>query len=260
MHVLLTNDDGVLSPGILALSQAIASIARVTVLAPNHNWSAAGHNKTMHKPLRVEPAQLADGSPALASNGTPSDCVALAVLGVLDAPIDLVVSGINIGANLGQDITYSGTVAGAMEGCISGIPAIAISLVCFDPEADFAPAARVAADAVALVKREGLPSGVFLNLNVPRLPTRDLKGVRVTRLGRRLYRDELVRRLDPRGRPYYWIGGEPPSGEASDGTDIWAVENGFVSLTPVQMDMTAYSLLAKHEHWAGQLAEGLRER
>ena len=259
MHILVTNDDGVLSPGILALSQALASVAHVTVLAPDHNWSAAGHNKTMHKPLRLEPVYLGDGIDAFASSGTPSDCVALAVLGVVETPVDVVVAGINVGANLGQDITYSGTVAGAMEACISGIPALAVSLVCYDERADFGPAAHVASAAAAIVGREGLPPGVFLNLNVPRLALSDIMGVRVTRLGKRLYRDALIRRLDPRGRPYYWIGGDPPGGEAGDGTDIWAVENGYVSVTPVQMDMTAHALLGGLERWAGQLAEGLRE-
>lgn len=257
MHVLVTNDDGVTSPGILALASALAKVGSVTVLAPNHNWSAAGHNKTMHKPLRAEEVRLANGMTALASNGTPSDCVALAVLGLVQTRIDLVVSGINTGPNLGEDITYSGTVAGAMEACISGLPAIAISLACFDREADYTPAASVAAALAASVHEAGLPDGVFLNVNVPHLPWADLRGVEVTRLGRRIYRDALVRRSDPLGRPYYWIGGEPPSGEVAEGTDIWAIETGHVSVTPVQMDMTAYRLLEGKQHWVEQLAEVL---
>ncbi|MHB0876793.1 MAG: 5'/3'-nucleotidase SurE [Anaerolineae bacterium] len=260
MHVLVTNDDGVASPGISALANALAEIGRVTVLAPTHNWSAAGHNKTMHKPLRAEEARLAGGMPALATNGTPSDCVALAVLGLVEAPIDLVVSGINTGANLGEDITYSGTVAGAMEACISGLPAIAVSLACYERGADYGPAATMAAAIARAVAAIGLPDGIFLNVNVPRLPLADLGGIEVTRLGRRVYRDVLIRRLDPGGRPYYWIGGDPPSGEAEVGTDIWAVETGHVSVTPVQMDMTAYQLLDTKQHWVERLQEALGNR
>ncbi|MGQ9554061.1 MAG: 5'/3'-nucleotidase SurE [Anaerolineae bacterium] len=259
MHILVTNDDGVQSPGILALSQALATLGKVTIFAPNHNWSAAGHNKTMHKPLRVDHVHLADGLLALTTNGTPSDCVAMAVLGLVEQPVDLVVSGINAGANLGQDITYSGTVAGAIEATIANLPAIAVSLDSYDADADFGPAAEVARLIAALVLERGLPLGVFLNVNVPRAPLGRLRGVRLTRLGRRVYRDELDRRSDPRGRPYYWIAGRLESCEQDDDTDIWAVENCFVSVTPVHMDMTAYTILHSHDDWATKLTEALEQ-
>jgi 5'-nucleotidase len=244
VHILVTNDDGVRSMGVLALARALAGLGKVTILAPEHNWSAGGHNKTMHKPLRIDRVTLADGTEALASNGAPSDCVALAMLGALDEPVDLVVAGVNQGANLGEDITYSGTVAAAMEAVIGGLPALAVSLDCYEPGAEFAPAAEVAARVAAAVTRMRLPEGTFLNVNVPNRPLSMMNGVRLTRLGRRLYRDVLVRRRDPRGRPYYWIGGDVPAAdEAAEGTDIWAVAHGHVSLTPLHMDMTAYAIL-----------------
>lgn len=246
---MITNDDGVDSPGLVALAAALRALGKVTVLAPDHNWSAAGHNKTMHKPLRVEEVRLADGTPALASNGTPSDCVALAVMGVAEQPIDLVVSGINVGANLGQDITYSGTVAGAIEATISGLPAMAVSLDSYDPTADFDPAARVAAAVAASLPDCALAPDAFLNLNVPALPLGEMAGVRWTRLGRRVYRDVLLRRQDPRGRPYYWIGGDPPGGDPDPDTDVWAVAHGMVSVTPIALDMTAYQYLHEPRPW-----------
>ncbi|NPV07413.1 MAG: 5'/3'-nucleotidase SurE [Anaerolineae bacterium] len=257
MHILVTNDDGVSSPGLVALGAALRRLGTVTVFAPDHNWSAAGHNKTMHKPLRVESVQLSDGSPALASNGTPSDCVAMAVLGVVGRPIDLVVSGINAGPNLGQDITYSGTVAGAMEATINGLPAIAVSLASYNSELDFGPAAEVAAAVAETAHVCGLPPDVFLNVNVPPGPEAARRDVRLTRLGRRVYRDVLLRREDPRGRPYYWIGGDPPTGEPEPDTDIWALEHGLVSITPIHMDMTAYPLLNKEGEWRRRLLAAL---
>jgi 5'-nucleotidase len=211
----------------------------------------------MHKPLRVDYVHLADGTSALTTNGSPSDCVAMAVLGLVEPPVDLVVSGINTGANLGQDIIYSGTVAGAMEATIAGLPAIAVSLTCYEPEADFQPAAAVARAVAALALEPSLPPGTLLNVNVPKLPLADIRGVRLTHLGRRVYRDVLLRRLDPFGRPYYWIGGDPPGGNPEPDTDIWAIENGSVSVTPLHMDMTAYGVLRSHGDWATRLAEGL---
>lgn len=249
-RILLTNDDGIDAPGLLALRQAVADLGEVIVFAPDHNWSAAGHTKTMHKPLRVEEVTLPDGTQALASNGAPSDCVALAVLGLVTQPIDLVISGINMGANLGYDITYSGTVAGAMEGVVSGIPAIAVSQEYENgAEVSFDLAAQVARAVALLVLERGLPSDTFLNVNCPVQPARLPPEVVITRLGRRVYRDALVRRTDPRGRPYYWIGGEPPTGVPEEGTDVGALARGQVSITPITMDMTHYRFLADLRTW-----------
>ncbi|MGD2176681.1 MAG: 5'/3'-nucleotidase SurE [Anaerolineae bacterium] len=247
-RILVTNDDGIRAPGLLALKAACAEIGDVAVLAPDHNWSASGHVKTMHKPLRVRELTLADGTPALSTTGAPSDAVALAFLGVVEDPIDLVVSGVNRGPNLGHDVTYSGTVTAAMEATISGVPAIAVSLN--SQECDhYDTAARFAASLAREVLDRGLPEGVLLNVNVPPLPAEELTAVAVTRMGLRIYRDELIRRLDPRGRPYYWIGGPAPIGVEEEGTDIWAVANRCISVTPIQLDLTAYTLLQTLQGW-----------
>jgi 5'-nucleotidase len=248
LHILLTNDDGVDASGLLMLQRALQEVGEVTVFAPDHNWSAAGHTKTMHKPLRVNQTTLPDGTMAYTSNGAPSDCVALAVLGILPRKPDLVVSGINQGANLGQDITYSGTVAAAMEAVIFGMPAIAVSLDSYESE-DFAYAARFAARLVKLVLERGLPPTTFLNVNVPAVPQDKIAGIRITRLGRRVYRDALVKRQDPRGRSYYWIGGQPPRGVDEEGTDIWALANNYVSVTPLHLDMTEYQMVEELRRW-----------
>jgi len=247
--LLVTNDDGVYAPGLLALVHALEPLGEVVVLAPEHNWSAAGHTKTMHKPLRVGEVTLPDGTRALAASGSPSDCVALALLGVLERPPQLVLSGINLGANVGHDLTYSGTVAAAMEAVIGGVPGIAISLDTYEP-ADYTVAARFAAHLAGQVLREAPPQPLLLNVNVPALPEEEIRGVRVTRLGRRIYRDALDVRRDPRGRPYYWIGGEPPSGHAEPGTDIGALAEGYISVTPVRLDLTDHEQIARLESWA----------
>lgn len=253
MHILVTNDDGVLSPGLLALAQELRDLGKVTVLAPERNWSASGHVKTLDRPLRVKEVLLADGTQALASDGAPSDCVALALLGLLPGKIDLVVSGINPNANLGHDVTYSGTVTAAMEATISGVPGIAVSLDVPDmhPGAlDFGPAADVARRVAAGVLKNGLPQDVLLNVNVPFLPGETIQGVKITRQGLRVYRDLLVARQDPRGRPYYWIGGEAPTGVPNEGTDFGALADGYVSVTPLHLDLTSYRSLEAMKNWA----------
>jgi 5'-nucleotidase len=247
-HILVTNDDGITSPGLLALKDVLAEVGHVSVLAPNHNWSASGHVKTMHKPLRVDKVKLLDGTPALTTDGAPSDAVALAFLGIVERPIDMVVAGINRGANLGHDVTYSGTVTAAMEGVIAGVPSIAVSLNSRTYD-DFGAAGRFAAQMARHVLDRGLPKDVILNVNVPPLPVDQIAGVLVTRMGLRIYRDELVRRLDPRGRPYYWIGGPPPTGVEEEGTDIWAIAHGYISVTPIQLDLTAHGLLETVRRW-----------
>lgn len=257
--ILVTNDDGITAPGIRALWQALLPVGDVVVLAPERNWSAAGHSKTLHKPLRADPYPL-DEVRAFVSTGTPSDCVALALLGLVDPPPALVVSGINPTANLGQDITYSGTLAAAMEATIFGVPAIAVSLEAptggdardraVAGANEYGPVAAFAARLADRLLREGLPRHTLLNVNAPALPADQLRGVAITRLGIRVYRDELVRRDDPRGRPYYWIGGEAPSGDVKRvGTDIWAVAHGYISVTPIRLDMTAPDLLPVLESW-----------
>lgn len=252
MHILVTNDDGVQAPGLLALAQEMRKLGEVTILAPDRNWSASGHVKTLDRPLRVREVRLADGSQAWSSDGAPSDCVALAVLGLFPAPIGLVVAGINPNINIGHDVTYSGTVTAAMEATISGLPGMAVSLNL--PEdlvenLDYGPAARVAGRIVQAILQNGLPEQTLLNVNVPYLPDERIKGIRVTRQGLRIYRDQLERRQDPRNRPYYWIGGDEPTGVREDGTDFGAIMDGYVSITPLHLDLTDYPALDALRQW-----------
>jgi 5'-nucleotidase len=243
MHILVTNDDGILAPGLLALTKEMRRMGEVSVLAPDHNWSASGHVKTMHRPLRVKEAILADGSSAWASDGAPSDCVALGLLGFIPEKIDLVVSGINPNANIGHDVTYSGTVTAAMEAAIGGVPGIAFSLHApeeFQDALDYAPAARIAYRIVAAIVLNNKLPNLVLNVNIPYLPDEQIKGILVTRQGLRVYNDRLDRRLDPRGRPYYWIGGDAPTAIPDEGTDFGALEQGYVSITPLNLDLTDF--------------------
>ena len=251
MHILVTNDDGVTAPGLLALAQAMRELGEVTVLAPDRNWSGGGHVKTLDRPLRVRETRLADGTPALTSDGAPSDCVALALLGVVPQKFDLVVSGINPNANCGHDVTYSGTVTAAMEAVIGGVGGVAFSLNSGpEPELpDFGPAARVAKRLVQKILADGLPEGVLLNVNVPALPDDQIKGFLPTRQGMRVYHDRLDTRQDPRGRAYYWIGGDFPTGVIEPGTDFGALADGYVSVTPLQLDLTAYQAVEKLKAW-----------
>ncbi|MDP3451128.1 MAG: 5'/3'-nucleotidase SurE [Anaerolineaceae bacterium] len=252
MHILVTNDDGVMAPGLLALVIEMRKVGDVSVLAPDRNWSAAGHVKTLHRPLRAKPVTLADGSPALASDGAPSDCVALALMGVIEKPVDLVVSGINPNANIGHDITYSGTVTAAMEAVINGVPGVAVSLDA--PEhnrgtLDYGPAAAAARKVVETLIKQPFSRDILLNVNVPYLPEDEIKGFRPTRQGLRIYRDELIRREDPRGKPYYWIGGEAPTGVDESGTDFGDLQAGYVSISHIQLDMTAYKVMEEIIGW-----------
>ncbi len=252
MHIFVTNDDGVTAPGLLALAEEMRKLGRVSVLAPDHNWSASGHVKTLDRPLRVKEVLLEDGSPAYASDGAPSDCVALAIRGFFEEKVDLLVSGINPYANLGHDVTYSGTVTAAMEAAIWGVPAVAVSLDSPDHLAgpvDYTPAARTAFRVAQSVIRYGIPQSVLLNVNVPFLAENELKGIQVTRQGLRVYHDQMDRRLDPRGRAYYWTIGDLPTGVPERGTDIGALAEGYVSVTPIQLDLTAYQVLPDLVSW-----------
>ncbi len=251
-HILVTNDDGVMAPGLLALADEMRKLGRVSILAPDRNWSGGGHVKTLDRALRVREVLLADGTLAYNSDGAPSDCVALATLGFIKEPIDLVVSGINAGANLGHDVTYSGTVTAAMEAVIAGIPAVAVSLETLDGhvgEVDYGPAARAASKVVRQVIENGLSHEILLNVNVPFLPDDKIRGFTLTRQGLRVYHSRLDERIDPRNKPYYWIGGDAPTGVPERGTDVGALAEGFVSITPLQLDLTAYRALTDLNTW-----------
>jgi 5'-nucleotidase len=252
MHILVTNDDGVMMPGLQALASEMHKFGKVSILAPDRNWSASGHVRTMDRPLRVKEVKLEDGSQAFTSDGAPSDCVALALCGFFGEKIDLVVSGINPGANVGHDLTYSGTVTAAMEAAIGGLPALAFSLESPDnhiTQKDYSAAASYSSRIVRTFLRYGIAHDTLLNVNIPFLPEKDIKGIRTTRLGLRVYHDKLDRRIDPRGHPYYWIIGDMPTGIPELGTDIGALANGYVSVTPVHLDLTAYRSMPDLNNW-----------
>jgi 5'-nucleotidase len=259
--ILITNDDGVNALGLLALNRALQDVAKVEVFAPDRNWSAASRTRTFHKPLRVDEVRMLDGSLAHVSNGTPSDCVSLALLGLLDRKPDLIVSGINAGLNLGRDVSYSGTVAAAMEGVRDGIPAVAVSLDTISDPSDLpdyeAAAAFAAKLAMHLLSGAHLPKGILLNVNVPYLPKPRGLVPRITRLGGAAYDNYLVTGKDPQGRNYYWISGDPMTEVPSEerGTDIGAIAEGFVSVTPIHLDLTEHSLLDELRTWEEKLAD-----
>jgi 5'-nucleotidase len=250
--ILITNDDGVESRGLLALKQALDPIGDCTVIAPDTNQSAVGHTKTLMRPLRVRERILGDGSQAFSVDGSPTDAVSLAFLGHFGHGFDLVASGINYGANLGDDITYSGTVSAAMEAVINNCPAFAISQEYYE-HPDFALAGAAAATVARNILEHGLSPGELVNVNVPASTIDDYDGFEVTRLGKRVYSDELVERLDPRGIPYFWIGGQPPSGLAVPGTDFHAVINRRVAVTPIHLDLTGRRLLKRLRTWTWAL-------
>jgi 5'-nucleotidase len=249
MNILVTNDDGIQSEGLHALVRALEAVGAVHVAAPHHERSASGHSITLHKPLRAFAASVPD-SPvvAWATTGTPADCVVLAVYDLLPWRPDLVVSGINVGANIGHDLTYSGTVSGAMEAVIMGIPAIALSVDALE-DARFDVAAAFAAALVQRVRQHGMPEDTLLNVNVPNSPADRIRGVALTRQSAGRYINRLERRQDPRGRPYYWLLGERATGAAPEGTDSNALAAGYISVTPVQMNMTNESMRVAMEAW-----------
>src|SRR5215470_1025788 len=248
--LLLTNDDGIHAPGLAALAGALAGLGDVSVIAPEREQSACGHALTLHRPLRVNQVR----ERWFAVNGTPSDCVNLGVLGFLPERPVLVVSGVNHGSNLGDDVTYSGTVSAAMEGTLLGVPSIAVSLAESD---EFAHAARVARQVVMRALVSGLPPMTLLNVNVPPgVP----KGVRLTRLGHRVYSGKIVEQADPRGRAHYWIGAGPPAWEALEGTDMGALHEGYASVTPLHLDLTHHRALAHMTDWEPALNAALRAR
>jgi 5'-nucleotidase len=237
---LVTNDDGVYSPGIRALHEALAGLAESYLVAPDRERSAASHSLTIHRPLKVE--KLKDRIWSV--SGTPTDCVALGVGKILPERPSLIVSGINRGANLGDDITYSGTVSAAMEGTILNIPSFAVSLVVEgEGRLHFETAAGIAAEMASYILDNSLPYDTLLNVNVPNVPQKDIKGVKFTRQGKRVYDGSIKETFSPWGEMYYWIGGGMPYWEHGEDTDINAVREGYISVTPVHLDLTNYKTM-----------------
>ena len=245
MRILISNDDGYLAPGLRALDQALSSVAKTIVVAPDRDRSGASNSLTLEQPLRAREAEHG----YIRVEGTPTDCVHLAITGLLDAEPDMVVSGINSGPNMGDDVIYSGTVAAATEGRFLGYPAIAISMSSHDPQ-HYATGARVALDLVMRL-RHGNPLGdkIMLNVNVPDVPYGQLAGFRGTRLGHRHKAEPAVRSEDPRGRPIYWVGPAGAEADAGAGTDFHAVRHRFVSITPIQVDLTRHQAIPALQEW-----------
>lgn len=243
MLILLTNDDGIHSPGLQALADEMKSVGRVAVVAPDRERSAVGHALTLHSPLRAE--KIAEQRWAV--SGTPTDAVNLGIHGLLKETPDLIISGINKGSNMGDDLTYSGTVAAAMEATLMGVPAMAVSLAgknfAYD---DFCHAATAARELAMTIIDHGLPADTFINVNVP---DQKPEGVRITRQGKRVYEDAIVQNRDPRGRTYYWIGAGELGFQNLEGSDFHAVHNNYVSVTPLHLDLTNYAAMDRLRQW-----------
>ncbi|HUK62930.1 MAG TPA: 5'/3'-nucleotidase SurE [Dongiaceae bacterium] len=244
MRILLTNDDGIASPALAQLRRVLSPFGRVVTIAPDRNQSASSQSLTLHRPLRIHEV----GEDTYSVDGTPTDCVLVAFHGELGDRPDFVVSGINHGPNMGEDVFYSGTVAAAIEGVLQGVPGVAASLVT-RKETDFREPADVVGHIVRQVLERGLTRRLLLNINLPFIPAAELKGVRITRLGTRQYADTLVRKVDPRGRDYFWIGGEDPVWRPDEGTDFHSVDAGYVSVTPLQLELTDHALRADMADW-----------
>jgi 5'-nucleotidase len=242
--ILVTNDDGVQAKGIMALRESLSSVGEVAVVAPDREQSAASHAITLRDPLRVTEIE-----PGITSvDGTPTDCVLLAVNGLLPRRPDYIFSGINHGPNMGEDVSYSGTVAAAIEGALCGIPSVAVS-VADGAARDFGPSAHFAAVLARIVMERGIPNGSLLNVNVPHVPRMEIRGVKITKLGSRLYRDALVKNVDPRGEVYYWIGGEAPTWTPETNSDFNAVDENMISITPIHLDLTDYRAIVEMKDW-----------
>ncbi len=245
INILVTNDDGVYSYGLKALAREMRKIGNVFIVAPVSEKSATGHSLTLHRPLRV---RRIGRDQTYAVNGTPTDCVNLALNGLLKVRPQIVVSGINIGANLADDITYSGTVAAAMEATLQGVPALAVSIA-GRSKLYFTSAREIALKLVKMIIKTPLPQNVLLNINVPNIAGNKIKGYRFTRQGKRQYGDSIIEKVDPRGEKYYWIGGDILGDKPIENSDIQAVSEGYISITPIQLDLTAYSFLKKMAKW-----------
>jgi len=250
MHLLISNDDGITARGIQVLSDRMSLLGKVTIVAPDQNRSGASNSLTLESPVRIRET----GKRTFSVSGTPTDCVHIALTGLLKKDPDMVVSGINAGANLGDDVIYSGTVAAAMEGRFLGLPAIAVSLVFKERPENYSTAAEAVASLVQRLRKDPLPADTILNVNVPDLPMQEIKGFEVTRLGHRHRAEPVVKTNDPRGRPMYWIGPAGPEQDAGPGTDFDAIRRGFISITPIHVDLTRYQALDQVSGWVSDIS------
>jgi len=244
IDILITNDDGIQSEGLTALKNALLSLGSVAVVAPDREQSTASHAITLHRPLRVEEV----AHRCFSVDGTPADCVNLSINGILKGKPKILVAGINKGENLGDDVTYSGTVSAAIEGTLIGIPSIAVSLVT-RKDFKFEAAAVFAKRLVEQVLEHGLPDNTLLNVNVPNLTEQEIKGVEITCQGKRIYGDAIVEKVDPRGKKYYWIGGDQLGYRDIPGSDFDAVNRKMISVTPLRLDLTGYDAIETLKEW-----------
>ncbi len=248
--ILISNDDGIYARGLQVLYEELKGLGKIYVVAPDRERSAVSHALSLYRPLRVKEVK----KNFFAVDGTPTDCVNIAINGLLPEKPDFVVSGINYGPNLGDDITYSGTVSAAVEGCLLGLPSMAFSLATHDSPAYFRPAGRMARKLVEVFLDVGIPRGTILNVNFPnKRKCSFYKGIRFTRQGKRKYGEAIVEKIDPRGRKYYWIGGKELGYENIPDSDIVAVEEGYISITPIHLDLTNYKVLEELKEWETQL-------
>ncbi|WP_153726611.1 5'/3'-nucleotidase SurE [Heliorestis convoluta] len=249
MRILLTNDDGIHAPGIHALWNVFDGWADLFVVAPEGERSATGHGITVHEPIRVEKLQFSNPHfHGWAVKGTPADCVKLALEELMQEPPDIVISGINRGPNLATDVLYSGTVSAAMEGMIYGFPSMAVSIASWK-DCDYDYAAKVTKEICIKITEKGLTPDTLLNVNIPDLPEEKIQGIKVTKLGNRRYQNIFDKRVDPRGRTYYWMAGEVKDIDYSEGTDIGAIKEGYISVTPIHFDLTNYPILEGVRGW-----------
>ncbi|HUL12774.1 MAG TPA: 5'/3'-nucleotidase SurE [Methylococcaceae bacterium] len=244
MHILISNDDGYSATGLIALANALKDLAEITVVAPERNRSGASNSLTLERPLRVSKTE----GGFIKVDGTPTDCVHLAITGLLDREPDMVFAGINHGSNLGDDVIYSGTVAAATEGRFLGLPAVAISLAGSNP-VHFDTAAQVAVRLLENIQRYPLPADTILNVNVPDIALSEIRGYQATRLGQRHKAEPVIKTADPRGREIYWVGCAGPEQDAGPGTDFYALRNRYVSVTPLQIDLTRYESVERLKDW-----------
>ena len=246
--ILVTNDDGIYTDGIYWLWEAVKDFGNVLVVAPDTEKSAVGHAITITNPLRTKHVNRRGGFSGYAVNGTPADCVKIAVQSILKSPPDLVVSGINYGANVGTNVIYSGTVSAATEGTFLGIPSVAVSIDSHHPE-DFKPAMDITQNTLNKVLEFGLPEGTLLNVNVPDIPGAMIKGTRITTQGNAYFKDRFEKREDPRGNIYYWMTGESIDPDSSGNTDNWALKDGYISVTPIHYKLTNKTFMSDLESW-----------
>lgn len=250
MLILLTNDDGIYAEGLNVLYRFMKEIGEAYVVAPDRERSATGHGITMHKPLRVNEVSLTDGNDkAFSVNGTPTDCIKLALEALLPRDPDIIISGINFGSNVGTDVLYSGTVSAAIEGTIAGIKSTAVSLdvQCNNP--DFVPASKFIQNFTKIYNEKSIPSDTLLNINIPDLPKEKIEGIEITKIGRRKYKDSIEQRKDPRGKTYFWLAGEISDSDSGYDTDSSALKRNMISICPMHLDLTKYEIINQIRDW-----------